>query len=826
MAEIGMGILDDELSRQAGLVDSDVSPLGLDVLSGERPATDTKRAARLLKITAALAEAITPAQVYEAVVDQVAAALEASSVGLWVLGPDTDRARLVRATGYTPAIKDQLTTASLDAPHALPVIDAIRTATPLWVASQAELVERYPHLQRTVDPSRSYRVACLPIVVHGQATGSLGLTFDHGSDFDEEYRAFLLLVAHYSGQALERLRLLEAEQLSRVRAEESAARLALLSRASRAFAAAGSDVTALLQALTEQVTIDLADACAVSLLSDQRSDHRSDHRSDDRPGDPGEFTLAAVHHRRAELTATLRQCLATAHANFPGAIADQVVSTGESFVASTPLPSSSSGAAVSPSPPLWMRGWSPAEAPPVVAAIMVPLRSGGKTLGTLTAFRHAGTAAADHRFTEGDKQLMEELGERAAMAVVSSRLAHDNEQARLRAELLHALAGSVINATSVGDVFSLSLGSIQRALAAQRSSILLFDPDGVMRFKSWNGLSEVYRQAVEGHSPWSRDTKNPEPIFVDDVQNDPAWASYLPVFRQEGIGALGFIPLMASGKLLGKFMVYYDQPRRVSRHEIEVATAIANHVAAALARFSALDELKTTVRFNEMFTAILGHDLRNPLSAIMTAAQLVVKRGETENLMKPMARILTSGERMARMIEQLLDFTRVRVGAGIPLQPAEHDLLPVVRQVVDELEDANPTWSLRLEASGDCVGSWDRDRLSQVFSNLVANAIQHGVAEHGVDVRVDGTATHAVSINVRNGGQIPPALLPTLFEPLSGGERPRRRSRGLGLGLFITQQIVIAHGGSIAVTSSAAEGTRMVVSLPRAPVAAVPISLA
>jgi signal transduction histidine kinase len=162
-----------------------------------------------------------------------------------------------------------------------------------------------------------------------------------------------------------------------------------------------------------------------------------------------------------------------------------------------------------------------------------------------------------------------------------------------------------------------------------------------------------------------------------------------------------------------------------------------------------------------------------------------------------------------------LDFTRVRVGPGIALEPRRLDLIPVVRQVLDELDDANPDWTLRLDHQGDTRGTWDADRLSQVFSNLIANATQHGAQQHGVKVRIDGTSDSVVFIEVTNMGAIPPALLPKLFEPMAVSERRRDRSRGLGLGLYITHQILKAHGARIEVCSDEETGTKFTIVLPR-----------
>jgi signal transduction histidine kinase len=248
-----------------------------------------------------------------------------------------------------------------------------------------------------------------------------------------------------------------------------------------------------------------------------------------------------------------------------------------------------------------------------------------------------------------------------------------------------------------------------------------------------------------------------------------------------------------------------------------MARAIADHVAAATARFAAVDDLRRAVHFNEMFTGMLGHDLRNPLGAIMTAAQLASRRTSDDRLTNPLSRILTSGTRMARMIDQLLDFTRVRVGQGIPIERERLDLVPLLQQIIGELEGQAEGAEVRLQAMGDNGGLWDADRLSQVFSNLVANAMQHGTPGPIVSVRVDGTRLDVVHVEVHNHGAISLGLLPNLFEPMSGGEHRHARSQGLGLGLYISQQIVKGHGGSIEVRSSDASGTTFVVVLPRAP---------
>lgn len=221
------------------------------------------------------------------------------------------------------------------------------------------------------------------------------------------------------------------------------------------------------------------------------------------------------------------------------------------------------------------------------------------------------------------------------------------------------------------------------------------------------------------------------------------------------------------------------------------------------------------VRISEMFVGALGHGLRNALSVISTSAGLLSRRAESEEIAKPVNRILISSDRMARMIDQLLDFTRIHLGRGIPIEREEVDLSQICRVVIDELEAAQGC-SIRFEHAGDLVGFGDRDRLSQLLSTLGGNACQHRRAATPVLVRADGTQTSMVMLEVWNEGVIPKNFLPVIFDPLQVGTGKRREGiSGLGLGLHISQQIVVAHGGTIRVESCEEKGTRFIVGLPR-----------
>jgi len=224
-------------------------------------------------------------------------------------------------------------------------------------------------------------------------------------------------------------------------------------------------------------------------------------------------------------------------------------------------------------------------------------------------------------------------------------------------------------------------------------------------------------------------------------------------------------------------------------------------------------ELAQMGRMNEIVAGILGHDLRNPLGAILMSATVLSRKVEDENLKRAIGRILTAGSRMNQMIAQLLDFARARTGSGIQLERARTDVAAVFQKTLDDLPENAGRDRVIFEADGDARGTWDGDRLGQVAFQLVGNALRHGTAGGGVRVRIDGRAPHEVEIQVSNVGAIAPELLPILFDPFLGAELGNRKG-GLGVGLFLTREMVLAHGGKVEATV-AGDTTEFTVRLPR-----------
>lgn len=223
----------------------------------------------------------------------------------------------------------------------------------------------------------------------------------------------------------------------------------------------------------------------------------------------------------------------------------------------------------------------------------------------------------------------------------------------------------------------------------------------------------------------------------------------------------------------------------------------------------------------EMFLAMLGHDLRTPIAAVMTSAQFIL---ETDPALEEpnrglMSRIAGSARRMNHMVGTLLDFTRSRLGGGIPIERAPMDMGKTAFDVVSEVRAAQPHRSIEVNARGDLDGEWDCERISQLLTNLIANALEHGSPDTPVRVEVRDDGADVV-VAVRNRGPaIPQDRLAKLFDPMkragtSGSSSGDKTPEGLGLGLYIAERIVSAHRGAITVRSGEDE-TVFTVTLPR-----------
>ena len=475
------------------------------------------------------------------------------------------------------------------------------------------------------------------------------------------------------------------------------------------------------------------------------------------------------------------------------------------------------------------------------SVLCMPITRHGKMLGLL----YLENKLVPGAFSAEQLSVLDLLAAQTAISLENARLyteAQETRRAReetARMAHLQSVTAALTSAMTIEQVADIAVSRMRDFVQASSAVMSLLSKDGrelhlvSCQGTSPAGIERLRVLPLEDPLPMAVTVRTGEPLWLESREEVSSACSQLDALMPPGeeTHAAVALPLWFEKKVIGGIGFRLRRPRRFDALDREHLLTLAHLCAQAIERArlyeseraaraeaeAAMAQLARTLRFNELFAGVLGHDLRNPLASIMASAQLVLRKDESDTFARPMRRILTSGDRMARMIEQLLDFTRARIGGGLTLNLQRVDLAALCGQALAELDEAHPEWTFRLEPAGDVMGLWDRDRLLQVVSNLAGNAVKHGSPEEPLLVRMDGTAAESVVLEVRNKGSVPSELLPVLFDPFRGSQQKRDRSEGLGLGLYITQQVVLAHGGKIEVESSERDGTRFIVQLPRQP---------
>ena len=405
---------------------------------------------------------------------------------------------------------------------------------------------------------------------------------------------------------------------------------------------------------------------------------------------------------------------------------------------------------------------------------------------------------------------------------------HNERQQRALFELV-----ATMNATpTIDEICNAALGAITQCYNADRASILLVDAKGLMRFKAWHGLSDEYRQAVEGHSPW-KNGETPELIFINDLADADLDEGLKMTIEKEGIRSLAFIPITYEKRLLGKFMIYFNAPHAFTHNELRPAQTIASQVAFAIERENvsqqlkhAHDELLTASRAKDDFLATLSHELRTPLSPVLLlASDAMNNRDLPPRVRADFNTIRKNIEMEARLIDDLLDLTRITRGKIILEKQFinSHSILrDAISQVRPEINEKKISLDIRLKAEQHTVFA-DTVRLQQIFWNLLKNAVKFTPDGGRITVET-GLNDHKLFVTISDTGiGMAPEELGRIFNAFSQGKHAAdggHRFGGLGLGLSISQKLAEFHSGKILAASEGRnQGSTFTVELPLVTVA-------
>lgn len=759
--------------------------------SEERSRLLAARIARLQEATEKFASALSHEEVAEVFLDACETNVGATTAVVFLTDPISGTPRLAGSRGLSEEALRELQRLPLDGP----VATAIASRKSIWLETRGELLKSYPYFDRAQTQEANLQaVAAIPLLYGEGGLGGVGLSFDAPHRFEEEERDWLSSLAAQCVIAAERVQLYRGEHRARLNAET-------LLRVAEALGANQRDLDALVQGVTDEA-VALVGAKFGALFYNLNDQDGESYALCTLSGVPKESLAEFGLPRNTPLFRTTFD--------------------GGGVVRLDDVAHDSRYGKVPPHYEMPM-GHLPVRS---YLAVPVVARS-GSVLGGLF-FGHPEPA----RFTEAHERLVSAIATNAAVAIENAQLFKASREAE---ETQARRASQATFASDVGAAFTqggplgqvletccdLAVHHLQMAVVR----IWTLSSDGrTLELQASAGM-DTPNTGLQSSIPVGRFkiglvAQQRRPHLTNDVANDPRvsdpeWA------RREGLVAFAGYPLIVEHEMVGVFAMFARTA--LPKDMFEALESVARTIAIGIQRTRAdehrarlLGELQQAVQFSEGFVGILGHDLRNPLSAITTAADLLLRRERNERITRPIERIRTSAGRMERMIEQILDFTRARIGGGIPVKPIKVDLRRLAQQLVEELESA-ASQKIILEARGALVGQWDGDRLAQVISNLLGNAVEHGAPGAPIFLDLDGSAKDLIRLSVKNSGTIADFDPSLLFDPFRRAteETKSRRSKGLGLGLYIVQQIVHAHGGRIAVESSSAEGTTFVVKLPR-----------
>lgn len=588
-------------------------------------------------------------------------------------------------------------------------------------------------------------------------------------------------------------RLTASETQARRRAEEQAARLALLAGASAAFSEASFDPESLCEAIASNFIVEgFADACGVLLVNDERT----------------HLVPVVVRAHDPDVERASRELLATSPVPMGEGVSGRVAETGKPAL----LPHIDVEQLIAGTDPAYHEAIRHHGAR---SLLVVPIASEATVIGVLAAVR----LDAERSFDSDDQMLASDVADRAAQAFAKARAFEAERAARARLTRLHELIEVLSERTSVEEIAAATVRQGCETAKATTGLVYRLDDDGVLRLAAQQGVPESFLARMSAIEP---DSDLPGAIAVRT--NQPIWIENQDQYRerfpelasraaQSGRApAFAAVPMRVGDRTLGVLAFGYMKPHRFTTEERAFLSLVAHHAGYAIGRAALIESIESAARRSEeanrlkdVFLATVSHELRTPLSAILGWAQILSgPRGGDPSIVAKGAEVIErNGRAQLRLIEDILDVSRIVLGK-LQLESTSVDLVSLTQQVLEGLAPAAETKEIVVSftSSPPCRVVGDGDRLRQVVWNLVSNAIKF--TGRGGNVMVDVRyEDDRVWLRVSDSGcGIEPEFLPHVFDRFRQEDgRSSRDHGGLGLGLAIARHLVELHGGEVQVAS-------------------------
>jgi len=754
------------------------------------------RATKLHDIAAALSRAGTLEDVGAVIVHQALEALGAESAVAYFMRPD-GQLSMGALRGFPEELVAHLKVLPPDAP--LPLPDAVRRGQPVWIESIEALLARYPDVTTAkVQPGKVQAVAAIPLRTDDRTLGGVGFSFGTPRTFDDDERRFLLTLANHAALAAERCRLRQEERAAR-------SRLTILAEATRRFSEAKLELRDTLDTIAREVASRLLDSCAINLLT-----------PDERVLEP--VAIANVDPEAEEAT---RKTMAAAPVRMDETSSlARVARSGEPMLV----------------PVIPLEAWLAASARPeyrehhrrfpISSLLIVPLRARDRIIGTITVSR----GARGPPYTPEDQALLQDLADRAGLALANARQHEELGRERRRLDVLarasEVLATSLDYETTLRNVIELALPTL-----GDFGFFDVVESSGDVR-RLARAHQDPERQAILDQTSWVRSDRKDKILcalssgtsgFHPDI--DDAWLrdvavspGHLALMQKLAFCSMITVPLSGRGAILGSLTLFFaDSRRHHSEVDLRLAEELARRAAAAVENARLFRESREAVAVRDDFLSIAGHELNTPLAALQLQIQSLKRQAEKDGANGRLLERLSKTEghvtRLAKLINELLDVSRI-AGGRLKLEQESMDLAGAVKDVLERLSAHAAAAGCKLVYQGaDRIpGEWDRLRIEQVVTNLIGNSVKYAA---GKPIEAGASVAGGVArIVVRDYGiGISPADEERIFGRFERAVSHRHYG-GFGLGLWISRQIVEAHGGNIRFERPEDVGTRFVIELP------------